>query len=84
MNDIPRLFIKSGCPWCREAIHWLDQKGFTYEKIDVLADPAAYNEMKTLSGQKLTPTMVWPDGKLVADFDTGELQMFLEKHDIQP
>jgi len=84
MNDLPRLFVKTGCPWCREAIQWLDQNGFQYQKIDVLTDPAAYNEMKQLSGQNLTPTMVWPDGRLLADFDTGELQEFLDREKITP
>jgi len=84
MNELPRVFIKTHCPWCREAINWLDENGFQYQKIDVLTDPAAYNEMQQLSGQNLTPTMVWPDGRLIADFDTDELQKFLADNQISP
>jgi len=73
----PILYIKAGCPWCRDAITWLDQRGLRYQPIDVLTDPAAYNTMKKLSGQNLTPTIVYPDGRLLADFDTGQLETWL-------
>ena len=51
-----RLFIKPGCPWCHEAMDWLDERGLRYETINVLADAAAWAEMERLSGQ---PRWAW-------------------------
>ncbi len=36
-----RLFIKPGCPWCDEAIDWLDERGLAYETLDVISDSEA-------------------------------------------
>jgi len=81
-TTLPRLFIKPGCPWCTDAIAWLNARKFGYQLVDVLSSPSAYNEMKQLSGQNLTPTMVWPDGGVLADFDTGQLAAFLDQNGI--
>lgn len=27
-----RLFIKPGCPWCVDAVEWLDARGWDYER----------------------------------------------------
>jgi glutaredoxin 3 len=70
-----RLFIKPYCGWCHKAMRWLDDRNVAYEKIDVLADPAAFNEMIRLSGQTLAPVME-ADGKVLADFGPMELEKF--------
>ena len=81
------LYIKPGCPWCRDAVAYLDAQGFTYHQIDVLSDADAYAEMQRLSGQSLTPTLVVDDGetlKILPDFGVDELVPFLESHRISP
>ena len=40
-----RLFIKPYCGWCHKAMRWLDDHDIAYEKIDVIADDAAFAEM---------------------------------------
>lgn len=67
-----RLFIKPYCGWCRQAMHWLDQRDIDYEKLDVLSDRDAWNEMEQLSGQTLAP-VIQVDGKVLADFGADEL-----------
>jgi glutaredoxin 3 len=78
-----KLYIKPTCPWCVDAVRYLDNAGFKYEKIDVLGDPAAYQEMIKLSGQRLTPTLD-ANGKVLADFDVDQLEEFLAKHQLRP
>lgn len=80
MNKLPKLFVKTGCPWCHEAIEWLTAKGIAYEMIDVRKDAAAFEEMQQLSGQTKTPTLQMPDGRVLADFGVEELPSFLEKN----
>lgn len=68
-----RLFIKSFCPWCHKAEHWLDKHGVSYETLDVLDDDAAMQEMVKLSDQDLAP-VIDVDGKILADFGPDELE----------
>ncbi len=70
-----RLFIKPYCPWCHKAMRWLDEHGIQYEKLDVITDREAYEEMVELSGQTLAP-VIEVDGKILADFGPEELARF--------
>lgn len=64
-------------------MEYLDRHGFVYEVRDVLADAEEYARMREISGQSLTPTLE-VDGKVLPDFDTGQLEVFLREHDIRP
>ncbi len=68
-----RLFVKSGCPWCDEAMEWLDQRGIRYERLDVLRNSAARQEMLDLTGQTKAPS-IDVDGHILADFGADELE----------
>ncbi len=78
------LFVKPGCPWCREAEDYLTARGYGYERFDVIADPSLFAEMRELSGQTKAPTLaVGADRELVlADFGTDELEPFLAQHNL--
>ena len=79
-----RLFVKVWCPWCVDAREWLDAHGYQYELIDVEQSRAAMDEMIDFSGQRLTPTLVVDDEKVLPDFGPDELERFLKKHSIEP
>lgn len=70
-----RLFIKPYCGWCHKAMHWLDDHDVDYEKIDVIADETAFDEMIRLSGQELAP-VIDVDGQILADFGPDQLAVF--------
>lgn len=70
-----RLFVKSGCPWCDEAMQWLDQHGIRYELLDVLRNAAARQEMLDLTGQTKAPS-IDVDGHILADFGADELDVW--------
>lgn len=59
---------------------WLDRRGVAYEKIDVMANRAAFEEMIRLSGQTLAP-VIQVDGRVLADFDPGQLERFWSQFD---
>jgi len=61
-------------------MHWLDEHDIDYEKIDVIANEAAFDEMIRLSGQELAP-VIEVDGKVLADFGPEKLAIFWEKLD---
>jgi glutaredoxin 3 len=78
-----KLYVKAGCPWCDSAEAYLRQHGFQYEAVDVRKDAAAFAEHKRVSGQTYAPTLVVGD-LVLPDFDTEELEDFLEEHGIKP
>jgi glutaredoxin len=73
-----RLFFKPYCGWCHKAIRWLDERDVRYEKVDVIADEAAFDEMIRLSGQDLAPVLE-VDGEVLADFGPDQLASFWSK-----
>jgi monothiol glutaredoxin len=75
-----RLFSKSHCPWCHQAIDWLDARHIPYELIDVITDQEGMAEMQRISGQTLAPT-IEVDGRVLADFDTAQLAQFWKQFD---
>lgn len=76
-SQLPLLFVKPGCPWCTQARDVLDRAGHRYQEINVSSDAAAFDRMKTLSGQTKVPVLDW-NGDLLADFGADELVPFLK------
>lgn len=79
-----KLYVKVWCPWCVDAVKWLEQRSYAFEQIDVLADDAAYQHMFKISGQRKTPTLELPTGEVLPDFDVQQLEKFLQTHNIAP
>jgi glutaredoxin 3 len=73
-----RLFVKSGCPWCDEAMEWLDDHGIEYTLLNVTGDAEARNEMRELTGQGKAPS-IDVDGEILADFGADELEAWWEE-----
>ena len=59
-------------------MHWLDDRDIEYEKVDVIADEMAFDEMIRLSGQELAP-VIDVDGEILADFGPEQLATFWQK-----
>lgn len=70
-----RLFIKPYCGWCHKAMRWLDEHGVEYERVDVIADETAFDEMIRISGQDLAP-VIEVNGHVLADFGPEQLAEF--------
>jgi len=79
MPDSIRLFIKPGCPWCDEAIDWLEARKIDYETLDVVSDREARTEMLELTGQTKAPS-IDVDGEVLADFGADELEVWWKKN----
>jgi glutaredoxin len=78
------LYVKVWCPWCVEAVAWLERAGYRFKQLDVLADKAAYDRMIAISGQRKTPTLELDNGAVLPDFDVRQLEKFLQDHHISP
>jgi glutaredoxin len=66
-----------------DAKDYLMEHGYHFTEIDVGQDRQAYEEMKELSEQTYVPTFVAGD-KVLANFDTDQLEKFLREHQIDP
>ncbi len=81
MSELPKLYVKTSCPWCEEAIEYLDGAGIDYETITVTGNAAAMRDMVDLSGQSKAPVLFW-EGSLLTDFGVDELIPFLRAQGI--
>lgn len=79
---LPILYVKSGCPYCEEAVAFLDEHGVQYEQKEVRSDARAFEEMRSKSGQTKAPTLDW-NGKVLADFGVEELVPFLRAQNVK-
>lgn len=59
-------------------MRWLDDHEVEYEKLDVISNDAAYDEMIRLSGQELAPVLE-VNGQVLADFGPEELPGFFKR-----
>ncbi len=82
VNELPILYVKSGCPWCEQAIVYLREHGISYREQNVTSDSDAMREMQRKSGQTKTPTLDW-HGEILADFGVDELVTFLREQDVK-
>lgn len=78
-----KLYSREWCSWCIDAKDFLAQRGYKFVEIDVGKDRQAYAEMAELSAQTYVPTFVAGD-KVLANFDTDQLEKFLNEHQINP
>ena len=62
---------------------YLENHSYQYELIDLSRDHAAFEDLKRISGQTLTPSLAW-DNLVLSDFGLEDLEEFLEAHNIKP
>lgn len=73
----PILYIKATCPWCHQALSFLETHGIELDIRDVNEDRESYRRMVEVSGQEKVPTLEYGEF-VVADFDVDELRDELE------
>ena len=80
LNNVnrPVLFIKRGCPWCREALAFFSQHGIELDVRDVNRSRQNLHRLIEVSGQAQTPTLEYGEF-VVADFSVAELHDALEQ-----
>ncbi|RYF41021.1 MAG: glutaredoxin family protein [Cytophagaceae bacterium] len=66
-ENLPILYVKSGCPWCHEVIEFMDSNGVSYREVNVSESDAAMKEMQKKSGQTKAPTLDWHGRTLLGD-----------------
>ncbi|ADE55547.1 glutaredoxin [Coraliomargarita akajimensis DSM 45221] len=68
---LPILYVKTGCPWCTEAMAYFNSQGVELDVRDVSTSPKDMDAMVAISGQTKAPTFEYEDF-VVADFSVDE------------
>ncbi len=75
-----KVYSTLTCPYCKMAKSFLDEKGVSYEDLNVAADAAARDEMVKKSGQMGVP-VIEVDGEVIIGFDRERLAGLIGKGD---
>ena len=62
-----KMYKKNPCPYCDRARIFLDNKGWTYEVIDLTDKPEELEALKNKTGWKTVP-MIFINDKLVGGY----------------
>ena len=77
MDKKVRIYSTPTCPYCHKAKAYLDQKGITYEDIDVSVNSEKAKGMVNLSGQMSVPVLDI-DGEIIVGFDREKIEKAIE------
>jgi glutaredoxin-like YruB-family protein len=75
-----RVYSTTTCPYCKMAKEFLDEKGVSYDDLDVAVDAGARDEMIKKSGQMGVP-VIDVDGEVIIGFDRERLTGLLGQGD---
>ncbi len=78
MSKHPILYIKRGCPWCRDAMSFFQKHAVEVDLRDVNLSAQNMQRMIEVSGQTKTPTLEFGDF-IVPDFSVEELTDALDE-----
>ncbi len=74
----PILYIKAGCPWCREALSFFNEHAVDIDVRDVNASPKDMDAMVAVTGQTSAPSFEYEDF-VVSDFSVDEFLAELDE-----
>ena len=70
------IYTKTGCPWCEDALAFLNDRNIPYEEREVRNNEEYFAELVAKSGQNKTPTLDI-DGYILADSDKDQIEKYL-------
>jgi glutaredoxin len=75
------VYVKTGCPWCKEVLDFLNEKKIVFEERNVTQSKAYFDEMLAKSGQTKAPTLDI-DGHILSDSDKDQVEAYLREKGI--
>lgn len=75
------IYTKTGCPWCIDALTFLQTHNVQFEEREVRSNPEFMKELEEKSGQTKAPTLDL-DGEILADTDAQAIEIFLKEKGI--
>ena len=75
------IYTKTGCPWCIDALDFLQKNNIQFEEREVRSNPNFMKELEEKSGQSKAPTLDF-NGEILADTDVMAIKSFLKEKGI--
>ena len=75
----PILYIKSQCPWCKDALAFFNSQNIALDVRDVLENPKRHGRHAKNQWAKSDPTFVYDDC-IIADFSVDEFKTAIESY----
>ena len=73
-NEQIVVYSTSWCPDCHRSKYFLDERGIEYLERDVEKDPEAMAFVRQVNhGNRVVPTIVFPDGAILVEPPNGVL-----------
>lgn len=76
-----KAYLKPTCGWSKGVRAIMQKYDLAYEDVDIINQPANYEEMVRKSGQRLAPC-VEIDGVMLADVSGEEVENYLLSNDL--
>lgn len=71
------IYTTSTCPYCKQALRWLDQQGFSYTECNMSTTPRCEKEFLSHGGNG-TPYLIVRGHHMKDGFDSDEFQKALK------
>jgi len=75
------VYVRPNCTWSESVCEILDKYGLPYDRRDIVADVANYDEMVRKSGQRHAPC-VEIEGVMIADASDEDVENYLLSHEL--
>jgi glutaredoxin 3 len=73
------IYTKTGCPWCIEALQYLNEIDISFEERNVSTNEDFYKELLEKTNQQKCPTLDL-NGKILPDAGKEEIEIFLKEN----
>lgn len=74
------VYTTTHCSDCRRTKKWLEEKKITYKEINIEHDERALSYvLKVNNGMSVSPTVVFPDGTILAEPTNRQLAEEIER-----
>jgi glutaredoxin-like protein len=68
------MYSTDWCPDCKRAKRFFDEHGIAYENVDIEETPEAAEIVRNLNhGSRTVPTIIFPDGSMLAEPSNDQL-----------
>lgn len=74
------MYTRPGCPDVARAAYYLQQRGLTWDEVDIEEDEDAKNQVIAWTGRPVTPTL-WIGDTMLVEPDAQEIDAALGKAD---
>lgn len=78
MENKVKIYTTSTCHYCSQAKEYFTEKGIAFDAVDVLSDPEAMKEMKSITGGARSVPVIAINDAVIIGFDRDAVEKALK------